>query len=197
MSAPRRGRPRNESCRDDILTATIELVAEVGIAGLTVDAVAKRAGVGKATLYRRWTSKEELMLAAWMSIAAIPDVPDTGSLRGDLVQLFAAWQHPLPEEMLQKVFPQMIAAAKVNADVHEAYQVFIAERRRPMRTVLERAVANGELAGDLPLDVVQDLLVAPIIYRWLFTDASVDEDVKAAVIDLVLAGVHARTSARA
>ena len=197
MTPPRRGRPRNETCRTDILSATIDLVAEVGIAGLTVDAVAKRAGVGKATLYRRWTSKEALMLDAWMSIVETPPVPDTGSLRSDLVELFVSYRQPLPDERLQKVFPQMIAAAKVNAEVQDAYRAFIAERRRPMRTVLDRAVSRGELAADIPIDVVHDMLIAPVTYRWLVTDAAVDEDIQSTIIDLVLAGLHAHASARA
>ena len=192
----RRGRPRNETCRTDILSATIELVAEVGMAGLTVDAVAKRAGVGKATLYRRWSTKEALMLDAWMSVVTKPEVPDTGSLRSDLVAYFASYQQPLPSEVLQKVFPQMIAAAKVNPEVREAYQAFITERRLPMRSLLERAVARGELSADIPLDIVHDLLVAPVTYRWMVTDAPVDEDVHSTIIDLVLAGLEARTAAR-
>jgi len=197
MNEPRRGRPRNEACRADILAATIELVAEVGIADLTVDAVAKRAGVGKATLYRRWTSKEALMLDAWKSTTTTPFVPDTGSLRGDLTAMFTAWRQPFPDQMMRKVFPQMVAAAKVNDDVHDAYLAFVEERRRPLRTVLDRAVARGELAPDLPLDVVHDLLVAPVMYRWLVTDAPVDEELHATVIELVLAGLHAHSAARA
>lgn len=195
MTRPQRGRPRNESSSAAILEATIDLVAEVGIAGLTVDAVAARAGVGKATIYRRWATKEALMLEAWMSCVRTPTVPDTGSLRGDLEQLFVGVDHPLSAADLQRVFPQMIAAAKVNAEVADAYRTFITERRRPLRTVLDRAVARGELPTDLDLDVVHDMLVGPVIYRWLVSDAPVDEGVIRQIIDVVLAGVGARDAA--
>lgn len=191
MNTPRRGRPRSESSSAAILSATIELVAEVGIAGLTVDAVACRAGVGKATIYRRWDSKEALMLDAWKRCVRKPEVPDTGNVRDDLREIFTVLDQTLPDADLQRVFPQMIAAAKVNADVAGAYRTFIAERRRPMRTVLERAVERGELSDDLELEVVQDLLVAPVLYRWLVSDGPVDDHLITQVIDLVLAGVSA------
>jgi AcrR family transcriptional regulator len=187
--AVRRGRPRDESCTSAILSATIDLVAEVGIAGLTVDAVSARAGVGKATIYRRWSSKEALMLDAWMSFSPTMLVPDTGSLRSDLQALFVGIDRPLNDPTLQRVFPQMIAAAKINPEVREAYRTFVAERRRPARTVLERAVERGELPPDTDLQLVGDMLIAPMIYRWLVTDGPVDDEFAARVIDTVLAGL--------
>jgi AcrR family transcriptional regulator len=193
----RRGRPRNESCSAAILSATLELVAEVGIAGLTMDAVAVRAGVGKATIYRRWSSKEALMLDAWMSCVTTPAVPDTGSLQADVVELFHRLDQPLTDEALQRVYPQMIAAAKVNPEVAEAYHAFLAERRRPMRMVLERAMARGELDAGTDVELVSDLLIAPVVYRWLVTDGVVDDEIIASVVDTVLAGLHATTRTRA
>lgn len=175
-----------------ILVATLELVSEVGLAGLTMDAVASRAGVSKATIYRRWSSKEALLLDAWMSCVRRPEAPDTGSLHDDLTAMFTGiGDQPLTDGDMQRVFPQMIAAAKVNPDVAEAYRAFIAERRRPMRAVLERAVARGELGADLDLDLVHDLLVAPLLYRWLVSDGPIDDRVTAALVDIVLTGVGA------
>ncbi|MEO6158880.1 MAG: TetR/AcrR family transcriptional regulator, partial [Ilumatobacteraceae bacterium] len=141
----RRGRPRDDAASPAILQATLDEVAEVGLAGLTVEAVAARAGVGKATIYRRWSSKEALMLDAWVSCTPDKAVPHTGSLRGDLLALFSHVEAGLTTGMMQRIFPQMIAAAKVNPGVADAYRSFIAQRRRPLRTVLERAVDNGEL----------------------------------------------------
>lgn len=192
----RRGRPRNESCSTSILSAAIELVAEVGIASLTMDAVAVRAGVGKATIYRRWSSKEALMLDAWMSCASSPPIPNTGSLRSDLDDLFLRVDHPLSDEAMQRVFPQMIAAAKVNPEVNQAYTAFLAERRRPINTVLARAVERGELDADTDLQLVGDLLIAPVLYRWLVTDGLVDDQIISSIIDTVLAGLRATTPAR-
>jgi AcrR family transcriptional regulator len=187
----RRGRPRNESCTTGILDATLELVAEVGIAGLTMDAVAARAGVGKATIYRRWSSKEALLLDAWTECVRKPEVPDTGSLQGDLLALLNGFDHPLSEHDLQRVFPQMIAAAKVNPEVAETYATFVAQRRVPLQTVLRRAMDRGEIDPTCDLDVVHDLLVAPLLYRWLLSDAPVDETVIGRIIATVTAGIAA------
>jgi AcrR family transcriptional regulator len=192
----RRGRPRNESCSTSILSATLELVAEVGIASLTMDAVAQRAGVGKATIYRRWSSKEALMLDAWMSCVSTPHVPDTGSLRADLEELFLRNDRPLSDEAMQRVFPQMIAAAKVNPEVQQAYQAFLTERRRPINTVLASAVRRGELSAETDLQLVGDLMIAPLMYRWLVTDGLVDDSMISSVIDTVLAGLRAATMLR-
>jgi AcrR family transcriptional regulator len=188
----RRGRPRNEACTTDILTATLDLVAEVGIAALTVDAVAARAGVGKATIYRRWSSKEALMLDAWASCVRPPEVPDTGSLADDLRALLGRFDSPLQDRDLQRVFPQMIAAARVKPEVADQYREFIAQRRIPMRTVLERAAARGEIDGAADLGVVHDLLVAPLLYRWLISDEPIDAEVIDGVIALVLDAVRPR-----
>lgn len=192
----RRGRPRNESSSAAILSATLELVAEVGIAGLTMDSVAVRAGVGKATIYRRWSSKEALLLDAWMSCVKKPLVPDTGSLRSDIDELFLRVDHPLSDSALQRVFPQMIAAAKVNPEVTEAYHAYLAERRLPIRTVLGRAIARGELDRDTDIELVADLLIAPLMYRWLVTDGLVDDRIVTRVIDTVLAGLRATAPVR-
>jgi AcrR family transcriptional regulator len=186
-----RGRPRNEACGGEILEATLRLVAEVGIAGLTMDAVARHAGVGKATIYRRWSSKEALMLDAWMSCVRKPEVPDTGSLQGDLEALLGGIDQKFSDEDLQRVFPQMIAAAKVNPDVADAYREFIAQRRAPLQTVLQRAVARGEIDQEADLQVVHDLLVAPLMYRWMVSDAPIDDTVIRQIIAIVTAGVAA------
>ena len=106
------GRPRTTPRADRaILEATLDLVGETGLAGLTVDAVAARAGVSKATIYRRWDSKEALVLAAWHECGAQLPAPDTGSLRGDLEQLCGAIRDGIGTGVMEHVFPQMLAAA--------------------------------------------------------------------------------------
>jgi AcrR family transcriptional regulator len=188
-----RGRPRNEACGHNILVAALELVAQVGIAGLTMDSLAERAGVGKATIYRRWSSKEALMLDAWMAAVATPEVPDTGTLRGDVLTLFGSFSDSdLAPDMMQRVFPQMIAAARTNPDVADAYRTFVEERRRPLREVLVRAAARGELPAGLDVELVQDLLVSPLMYRWLVIGSAMAPGELEQSVDLVLAGVHAR-----
>ena len=129
------------------------------------------------------------MLDAWMSCVRAPEVPDTGNLRDDLLTLLGRFEHPLGERDARRVFPQMIAAAKVNPDVAEAYRAYIAERRRPMEAILVRAADRGEIREGVDLEVVHDLIVAPLLYRWLLTDAPVDDEVFERTISIVLAGI--------
>jgi AcrR family transcriptional regulator len=189
IEAVTRGRPRSETCTGEILVAALDLVAEVGIAGLTMDGVAARAGVGKATIYRRWSSKEALMLDAWMSCVPAPFEPDTGTLRGDLEALLGDFDRPMSDRDLQRIYPQMIAAAKVNPEVADAYRAFIATRRRPLAAVLRRGVERGEIDPSVDLDVVYDLLVAPLLFRWLVTDAPIDGIVTRRLITVVMRGI--------
>src|SRR4051794_4702288 len=90
IEAPRRGRPRDARCDEAILHATLELLVEADAGSLSIDGVAARAGVGKATIYRRWNSKEALLLEALSSDTSIIEAPDTGTLRGDLESYFGA-----------------------------------------------------------------------------------------------------------
>jgi AcrR family transcriptional regulator len=197
MDVGRRGRPRNEQHDQAILDATLDLVAEQGAAALTIDQVAHRAGVGKATIYRRWSSKEALLLDAWVSIVGAPPAPDTGTLRGDLEAIFAHKFEGRPNEQMQSVYLQLIATAKLDSGVAATFQAFLTERRRPLRTALQRAVTRGELPDEIDLDLVQDMLVAPFIYRWLFTDHQIDPGVAMSLVDVVLAGITAQAAATA
>jgi hypothetical protein len=123
-------------------------------------------------------------------LAPLPE-PDTGTLRGDLDVMFNAVNHGRPDDVMRRIFPQMIAAAKVDPDAQHAYQVFVGERRRPLQTVLRRAQRRGELPAEVDLATAHDLLVGPLIYRWMVSDADVGPAVVQQVIDTVLAGLGA------
>ena len=138
-----------------------------------MDALAQRAGVGKATIYRRWASKEALLLEAWLScVAPIPE-PDTGTLRGDLAVMFNAVNHGRPDDVMRRIFPQMIAAAKVDPD---AARGLPGVRRRTPPAAADRADPRPgarRAVRSVDLGLVHDLLVAPLIYRWLVSDGDV------------------------
>jgi AcrR family transcriptional regulator len=184
----RPGRPRDARADRAILEATLDLVGEIGLTGLTVDAVAARAGVSKATIYRRWASKEALVLTAWKECVARLPTPDTGTLRGDLELLCNSLRDGIGTGTMKKVFPHMVAAAQVSDELSEEYHRFVAERRRPMREVLRRARERGELAPDADLELIHDLLVGPVVHRLLVTGGRVDRRVIDTLIDLVLRG---------
>jgi len=189
------GRPRDARADRAILEATLDLLGEIGLAGLTVDAVAARAGVGKATIYRRWSSKEALVLSAWKECIEVTPVPDTGTLRGDLEQLVRTLTAGLTGHTINRVFPQMVAAARVNQELSDEFAHFIAERRRPVREVLRRARERGELSADANLDLVHDLLLGPLMYRILVTGAPVTPRVVHELLELGLRAVTASAPA--
>jgi AcrR family transcriptional regulator len=175
-----------------ILDATLELAGTLGLGGLTMDAVAAKAGVSKATIYRRWASKESLVLDAWMACFSDDNIPDTGTVEGDLVILLGGLRDNISKGLLARVLPQMVAASQVNAELADAYRQFVAQRRRRTVVALQRAMERGELPPGIDLDLVQDLLSGPLFYRTLMSGAVSDDDVVATVVATVLAGVRAQ-----
>jgi AcrR family transcriptional regulator len=189
LAERRPGRPRDARADRAILEATLALLGETGFAGMTVDAVAARAGVSKATIYRRWASKEALVLDAWRECVEYPALPDTGSLRGDLEVLAESLRQSAGKATMRTVLPQMLAAARVDREVAVAYERFVTERRAPMGEVLRRAQARGELAPDADLELIHDLIVGPVFYRVLVSGAPVNAATIDAVVELVLRAV--------
>jgi AcrR family transcriptional regulator len=183
------GRPRDARCDPAILEATLELAGAVGLGGLTMDAVAARAGVSKATIYRRWSSKEALVLDAWMACYPVEAVPDTGSLTGDLIAHSRQFRDAVSTGIFGQVLPQMVAAARVNEDLAEVFRRLVAERRARVRVALDRAVERGELPAGVDLELVQDLLIGPLFYRTLMSGEPSSDDLIAEVVAIVLAGV--------
>ena len=189
------GRPRDARADRAILEATLELAGSVGLGALTMDAVATRAGVSKATIYRRWCSKEALVLDAWMGCFPVEEVPDTGSLKGDLIANARVLRDAVSTGTFSRVLPQMVAAARVNEELAEVYRDFVAQRRARTRVALERAVVRGELTAGVDLELVQDLLTGPVFYRALMSGEPSSDELIAAVVDIVVAGV-VQTSGR-
>ena len=122
-SVAQRGRPRSEKARLAILAATTEVLLERGLAGTSMDVVAGRAGVGKATIYRWWPTKEALALEAlyhsWA--VAVPDEPDTGSLRGDLAALLLPWARRLRTQPYGRIVAAFITEAQTNSEFEKEY----------------------------------------------------------------------------
>jgi AcrR family transcriptional regulator len=186
------GRPRDARAHRAILDATLELAGSVGLGGLTMDAVAAKAGVSKATIYRRWSSKESLVLDAWMACFTDDTIPDNGSLEADLVWLMGGLRDNISKGLLARVLPQMVAASQVNDELNRAYRQFVLNRRRRTTVVLTRAIERAELPPGTDLDLLQDMLVGPLFYRTLMSGAVSDDEVLATVIETVLAGVRAQ-----
>ncbi|HEY8526838.1 MAG TPA: TetR/AcrR family transcriptional regulator [Acidimicrobiales bacterium] len=189
----RPGRPRDARADEAILDAAVEVLAENGPSGFTIEAVASRAGVGKATIYRRWSSRAALLLdTAHHRMDIDIEHRDTGSLVEDLVAQLAPLGPKLRETPAGRVLPAVMSEAAVNPEMRALLTAFITDRRRSARAIVERAVARGELPADVDVDLVLDQLGGPIFFRVLLADQPVDEPVVRHVVETVVAGLQRR-----
>ena len=190
--ASRAGRPRDQRADAAILRAALDLLAERGVHAFRVDEVAKRARVGKATIYRRYASKERLVAAAVGALVSEIALPDTGSTRGDLLSLMhdavAVYTRPYASGLMAGLVEAMRHDAELAAAVRGG---FLATRRQALAAVLKRGVARGELREALDVELALDVLGGPLFYRLLITGAPIDEQLAESVVDLVLAGFGA------
>jgi AcrR family transcriptional regulator len=186
----RPGRPRSTAADEAILDAAIDAFIECGWDGLTIEGVAARAGVGKTTIYRRYDSRLDLLLAAARRLSQEKrETPDTGSLRGDLVALVESFLGMLTASRSGRAIPVMVAATARNPELATAYTEFIAERRAESAVPIERAIRRGELALDVDDALVLDLLVAPVFYRAFVSREPVDDAFVATLVDTVLRAI--------
>ena len=187
-------RPRDPRCDTAILEATLELVGTVGLGRLTVDAIAAAAGCSKATIYRRWPNKEAIVLDAWREVKGTVAPADTGTLRGDLLANYGAVLESSKEGHLAAVLPQVAAAAHTDEALGEAYRSFMDERRAPMREVVRRAVARGELPEGVEPELVVDLIGGALMNRTFLQGRRTSRPQLERWIDVVLAGLRAESS---
>ena len=178
--------------RASALTATIDLLEEVGYERLTIDAVAARAGVHKTTVYRRWPTKAELVLDATRELSEqrIP-VPDTGTLRGDLQALGRDIVATIGDEAGGRRSRSLVAAAASTPELALAMHAFWAGRLAATEPIVERAIARGELPATADPNTIIEGLIGPLWIRLLLTGEPVDEAFADRVAELVSAGAGA------
>ena len=190
----RPGRPRSERARAAIMQAATDLLLTRGLAAVSMDAVAERAGVSKATIYRRWRSKELLALDALYqeSAAGQPSQPDTGTLRGDLLALLQPWVRLVTSRPYGRLIAALVTQAQTDPAFGEQYRArFVQPRRAEAGAVIQRAISRGEIPADTRIDVVLDLLCGPLYHRLLHRHAPLDSAFTGHVVDAVLAGLTA------
>jgi AcrR family transcriptional regulator len=172
----RRGRPRAHGVDQALLDATLELAGEVGMHAMSMDDLAQRAGVSKATIYRRWPSKERLVLDALNQSMQPFDLIDTGSLRGDLDDYLRELARRMATGKASDVLPDLIAASVRDANLRASLDEYVRHRRQPLQTILGRSVDRGELPADADVEVLIDALIGPFVYRRLLSHDPVDDD---------------------
>lgn len=187
------GRPMDEQVSTEILDAAVALLTEEGFAGVSIDRVAASAGVSKATIYRRWSTKEALLLEAASCLSGgTDDLPDTGTLRGDLAALYAGFLPALIDGIPGQMLPQLIAEGTRNPEIRALLADFADTKRSRWRTALDRAAERGELVDGLETDVVIDCLTGPLFTRLLVTGRPLTPALAEQLLDIVLGGITAR-----
>lgn len=184
----RPGRPRDPAADEAIVTATVDVLTEQGFGGFTVEAVATRAGVGKATIYRRWDTKEELVIAAAERVMVHVEPPDTGSLRDDLVGWYWERFRSKAATTSDRLFGQVIIEATVNPDVKKLLGRFIEDRRDAIAEVVDRERVRGG-SGELDISLLMDLVSGALMHRSLFGDKQLRRSDVEEVVDAALRGV--------
>lgn len=182
----RPGRPRDPQADAAILEATEGVLCEQGFGGFTVDAVAARAGVSKATIYRRWPNKTRFVIEA--ATHGLPEIeaPDTGSLRDDLVQLFHQSHGHKKTAAQERLMAAIIAEAAVNDEVREVLGEFIDARRTSSRTVIKRAKARGELPAEADDMLLTDMIAGTLLYQGLLRGQSITNKRVEAAVDATM-----------
>ena len=159
-------RPRVEGDREqEIFDAALEVLGEVGYDRLTMDAIAQRAKASKATLYRRWSSKAALVVEAVASMKGVPEVPDTGDLRSDLIATFCG-HGGLTDHETTATFGAVITAVSTDPEfAAEFRERVVGPKSQASRLVFERARDRGDLRADLDLDIAVPALAGIILHR--------------------------------
>jgi AcrR family transcriptional regulator len=180
-------RPRVEGDREqEILRAALDVLADVGYDRLTMDAVASAAKASKATLYRRWTSKAALVIDAVLAQKDPATVPDTGSLRGDLIEL-SCGAGGFADRKPMTVLASLITAINIDEEFAERFRRdFIGPKVAIGRTVYERARARGEIRDDLDLDLVAPCLAGMVLHRILLLGEHPTPELITELIDQII-----------
>jgi AcrR family transcriptional regulator len=186
------GRPRSPEADRAILSATIDLLADEGYGGVTMEGVACRAGVGKATVYRRWSSKSALVVDAMSACresgAASP--PDTGSLRADLLLFVRGFRDHLRTSDAGRVMPAVIAELSRSPELAAAFREdFVQPRRARVVAAVRRGVERGEARADVDPDLVADGVVALLLHRFLVTGMELDDGLPERVVEMLWRGI--------
>jgi AcrR family transcriptional regulator len=188
--AARSQRPRSIRARQAILEATNELLADGGLPHTTIDAISARSGVSKATIYKHWPSRTAVAAEAFgLRMSAALPLPDTGSARGDF-----STQVRLVSEFYASaagtVFAQLLAASVTDPGAATFFRVFfLAERRRAIGQLWQRALDRGEVDPAIDVDVAQDILFGPLIFRLLTGHAPLTAEQARQITDAALRGL--------
>jgi AcrR family transcriptional regulator len=189
----RPGRPRSERAEQAIIDAALELFAEKGADGLCVEEVAARAGVGKATVYRRWRGKEDLLLAALGSLKSpLPD-PHGASVRDDLITLVTVMSQDASDPRRTRQYTLLLGEGEKYPRLMARYAETIVEpRRNVIRSVLRRGIETGELRPDIDIEIALLIMTGAAMSRGKCETIERNAEFAERVVDSLLLGLTPR-----
>lgn len=189
-STPQRGRPRSTAARQAVIAAARAMIEEGGAPSVTIDRLAERAGVGKPTIYRTWSNRHEVVMAALMAeLPAAPVEQHAGSaiaaLRQQLRRMVDLFSSPAGRGI-----SNLLATAEGDTEIARAFRThFLEARRGDGRRLIEAGIERGEIRSGIDIDVALDLLYAPVFYRILLRTGPFDAAWVDLVIDHLFAGM--------
>lgn len=187
------GRPRSEKTKSDILTAAYDLLLEKGFDAVTVEKIAEKAGVSKATIYKWWPNKAGVVMDGFLDATAVKlPIPDTGSSLEDMRMQISNFVKFLKSRE-GNVLVEIIGEGQSDSNLAEIYrEAYFKPRRNISKEILERGIKRGELKEDLDIELAIDLLWGPMFYRVLITGASVEDSFVEALVNSVFDGIKVR-----
>lgn len=184
-SLSKAGRPRSADLDRALLVATQDLLAEVGYDRMSIETVAARCGAGKATVYRRWAGKSELVADAVAQLHGAYPEPDTGTLRGDLVLMASTWLDP--DSRRDAVVAGLLTAMAHDAGLREAVRVAVSVPHEAVfAAVVDRAVARGEVPAGRDIDLIGTVFPAVTFHHLTVLAAPVDKELVERIVDGVM-----------
>lgn len=188
-------RPRSEHAHNAAIDATVAVLLESGVEGVTLDEVAARSGVAKSTLYRHFGSKEALVAkAARCWVTELP-TPDTGDLAEDLNFLFGRYEDADQHNRFPQIMTMLVDAANRDPQLQTIVDQVLEERRRPLRTIVRLAQLRGEVSPELDLDVAIAMIVGPLTHWKMIERREVTPEFKRQILAGAVAALRATATA--
>ncbi len=184
-------RPRSEEANAKILEAAVGLLFEKGLDGFTIDEVASRSGVAKTTIYRHFSSGNEVLVTALDSTIRPFPTPDTGTLRGDLLEFMEVVVPIFASAQLRPLMLGLVGAAATDTELFRIQTAMLTERTMPLRTIIDAAKARGQLPDSLVFEEAFDFIEGPLLAQWIQRpETLIDIDIER-LVDRVLAALAA------
>jgi len=177
---------RVERSKAKVLAETYRQLALNGIGGVTIEEISRHSGIPKTTIYRHWPSRSALLIDACSRFGSEPEVPDVGSLQGDVQVLLTDLADRLQTANWNSVYPSIIDAAERDPVIASMQAALHKSFMTPFEVVIERARAKGEISPQRSTDDLVAMLVGPFFYRRWFSKQKIDRGFIDAIIDLVI-----------